>query len=255
MGLSTNILWHQTHFDGLKAILREKCFKSSYSLETINWRYSEYKCAFPMISFCDIPFADMYDYLTNANGSLTGKYGKYTIGMKRAWGLQKGLTPVWYRDKLSSSLLYQKQILSTLESNNIKTELDCAIYKLSWYVLANTKNYEGKLKKYGFNSYRFYNEREFRYVPDYDLIQRYNYSPLMLEDEYRTYKKQHNGQSLINDIRINFSIEDIAYILISNKNQIGRVKKLLMGENHSIGIFSYDQIVQNIIGINHNRKT
>lgn len=78
MGLSSNILWHQTQKDALKKILKQKCFRYSYSLEHVEAKNDTLECAFPMLSLCDIPFADIEDYLT--------KYGGNSIGLSREWG-------------------------------------------------------------------------------------------------------------------------------------------------------------------------
>ena len=80
MGLSSNILWHQTTLDGLKGILNEQGFFYSYSLESILSRESKnnLNVAFPMVSLCDLPFSELNDYIK--------KYGGYLIGMKRTWG-------------------------------------------------------------------------------------------------------------------------------------------------------------------------
>lgn len=68
-GLSSNIIWHQTKINGTKAILGNRLFKCSYSLEDIHWKSSHLELAFPMLSFCDIPLSDISEYL--------GKYGNY----------------------------------------------------------------------------------------------------------------------------------------------------------------------------------
>ena len=39
MGLSSNILWHQTTLDGLKGILNEQGFFYSYSLESVSYTH------------------------------------------------------------------------------------------------------------------------------------------------------------------------------------------------------------------------
>ena len=61
MGLSSNILWHQTTLDGLKGILKEQGFFYSYSLESILSRESKnnLNVAFPMVSLCDLPFSEL----------------------------------------------------------------------------------------------------------------------------------------------------------------------------------------------------
>jgi len=73
MGLSSNILWHQTNIDGFKAILKSKSLSCSYSLET--FLNKEHKLAFPMISLSDIPVADIGEYME--------QYGGYLFGFSR----------------------------------------------------------------------------------------------------------------------------------------------------------------------------
>ena len=253
MGLSTNVLWHQTDFDGLRSIISNMSFACSYSLETIMWKGSELRMAFPMISFCDIPFSDMSEYLTNKDGSITGKYGMYTIGLKRSWGKINRLSPVWYRDKDSASLRYQKEIYDIFKDKEFEEYGEEE--RFLWHVTANTKNIDGKLKKRRFDSYRFYDEREFRYVPTFNSLIENGLKPTISEEEYETYKENHDGRSLIADLTISFTIADIAYILVSNSNRINDVKRLFGKEKCSKILFiSYGQIMHDVIGIGHNRE-
>lgn len=240
MGLSSNIIWHQTNIDGLKAILAERKFKCSYSLEDIHWKSSHLELAFPMLSFCDIPLSDIDDYL--------GKYGKYTIGMKRSWGQKHGFTPVWYQNPQSSSLC---AVASSHKKLNTKPfQLDA---ELIWHVLSCVKNYEGRLKKYGFDRYRFYDEREIRYVPSMGSIEVAGISPVLNAKEYGIYKENHNGQSLINNLEVPFDISDVVYMLISSPNQENRVRELLGVNADKVVILSYPQVKEDIIGSWHNR--
>lgn len=249
MGLSTNILWHQTNNEGIKNIIENKRFVCSYSLETIFWKRSNRKIAFPMISFCDIPFSDMHEYLLDKEGKMSGKYGKYTIGMKREWGKAYRLSPVWYRDKDSNSLRSQMDSYKEIEDKSYEkySNMD----KLLWFITANTKNHDGNLSKYQISSYRFFDEHECRFVPDFDCVMGNKKSPSLSEEQYKQYKEE-NGSSLICDIHIPFTVKDISYILVSQANQIKRIKKLFGNEDISQIVFlSYSQIVQDIIGINH----
>ena len=77
MGLSSNILWHQTKTDALKQILRTRTFRFAYSKEIIPG--TGVTMAFPIISFCNLPLAEFADY--------GNKYGGYSIGMSREWGI------------------------------------------------------------------------------------------------------------------------------------------------------------------------
>lgn len=88
MGLSSNILWHQTKSSGFYKILESKQLLYSYSLERIVPLKGFKAVAFPMISLSDFPFSEI------ANNKWT--YGNYCIGFKREWGVKVGFSPVWY---------------------------------------------------------------------------------------------------------------------------------------------------------------
>lgn len=96
MGYSSDILWHQTTTNGFKKILESKMFKCAYSLESINWKTQNMTFAIPMISFCNLAICDLNEYL--------GKYGDYTIGMRKLWKYASKTSLVWYRDRNSLSL-------------------------------------------------------------------------------------------------------------------------------------------------------
>lgn len=241
MGLSSNIIWHQTDFKGLEAIFASKQFKCSYSLEDIHWKSSHLELAFPMISFCDLPLSDINEYL--------GKYGKYTIGMKTLWGHRNGFTPVWYQTPQSSSLC----TCATLHRKLLKMPYDEAT-KLVWHTLSCVKNYEGRLRKYGFKRYRFYDEREVRYVPSLESIESAGVQPVLPPIEYQKYKKENIGMSLINDLIIPFCLSDVVYILISSPSQKWRVRNILGENSDNVLILSYQQVIEDIIGIWHNRE-
>lgn len=246
MGLSSNVIWHQTDYQGLKGIIEKMAFQTSYSLETIN----DVNVAFPMISFCDIPLSDMREYLTqNESDKLTGKYGKYTIGMKRGWGNKKGLSPVWYRDRqaytLKGLMTQMKKLIKKRNSYMLDEE-----ESIIWQTMAYTKNVQGKLLKYGFSSYRFADEKELRYVPNLIDLRTASIKPFIGCNDYKDLKKQTRNigmQSLL----LSFSIEDIAYILMSNKKEKNRISNLLNKKDSHIVYLSYRQILQDIIGEAH----
>ena len=249
MGLSTNILWHQTDFDGLKSIITSQRFNCSYSLEDIKWKSSHIERAFPMISFCNIPISDLSEYLkNNKDQKLTGKYGKYTIGLKHSWGVKCGLAPVWY---LNQQSLCMHEIM--LHHAKIQTKNWDSSAVFIWNILSHVKNYEGSLTKYGFKSYRFYDEREVRFVPKLSEIIDANISPLLSATEYYRYKNENKKSALINEIYLTFNIEEIAYILVSSYTQKKRVKELIGNDNNDIIILSYKHVIEDIIGLCHSR--
>ncbi len=244
MGLSSNVIWHQTNYNGLKAILMNRELKCSYSKETISWKSSQSILAFPMISFSGVPLADTNDYL--------GQYGGYVIGFKRAWVEKHRVSPVWYRDKNAYTLRIQMEAFNELIKKDHLHLSDMGI--VYWSIIAYSKNTIGALGKYGFKSYRFLNENEIRYVPSYEDLTEKGIKPLLLEDEYEEYKEKKGGSALIDDLGLRFGLSDIDYILISEANQYKRVRDLLGNQDDAnrISILSYDQVRKDIMGIAHN---
>lgn len=241
MGLSSNILWHQTNKDVLKKILKEKFFRFSYSLEHIKAGEDELECAFPMLSLCDIPLADIEDYLT--------KYGGNSIGLSREWGKRHGITPVVYCEP-SSSLLNDS---IGLIRQNMDNGLDIFVAKL----FSHIKNHEGKLPKYNYKKYRFYDEREVRIIPSLDELKSFGYSPVLLKREYTIYKANNDNSSLLlNKLTIPFSYNDIRYFILRNEDSISEIKEILSKEinlsESNIGFFTIKQVREDIIGANHN---
>lgn len=242
MGLSSNIIWHQTDFKGLKAILTEKWFKCSYSLEDIHWKSSNIQIAFPMLSFCDIPLSEMGDYI--------GKYGMYTIGIKREWAQKAGFTPVWYQTEHSPSLIELMRHRDRLFKEDW-TDEDILI----WSILSTIKNYQGDLKKYKFKSYRFYDEKEIRYVPTYNELHDLGIRPFLHSSQYVEFKQLNKGSSIVPELTLRFESNQIVYILISSLNQRDRIRGLVREYSNykNIIFLSYKQIKEDIIGVCHNR--
>ena len=64
MGLSSGTLLHQTNYNGLSGIIKERGFKVLYSHEKIKYPTElDFEYAIPMISFSDIPFSELSSHL------------------------------------------------------------------------------------------------------------------------------------------------------------------------------------------------
>ena len=242
MGLSSNILWHQTNKDALKKIIKAKSFRFSYSLEYIKYENNALKLAFPMLSLCDIPIADFADYLT--------KYGGNSIGLSREWGIRHGITPVIYCEKTSPLLDNIKSMIL----RNKNEEADLFFLKF----LSHVKNHEGELPKYNYKKYRFYDEHEMRIIPKLKELQELNLQPILFEDEYKEYKKHNKDLSLLPHLNIPFSYNDIRYIILKDDKSIENVKHILSKEidlsKTNISFFTTSQIEEDFIGISHNKR-
>lgn len=233
MGLSSNLLWHQTDRDSIELILRSQKLLFSYSREQNLWDDSQ--TAYPMISLCDLPFSEMSDYL--------GKYGDYTIGFNRKWGLMNHFNPVWYCDQNS---YVERHIQEEINNGNLS-------------IAAYVKPVEGALEtqKYIYKNYRYYDEREVRIVPSRKAMDEIKEEWSLSSVEYEEYKTRHANKAIIPKLFIPFSWADVRFIIVKAENQINYFRKLLADlkcDNTSIGIFSQKRVRQDFIGVAHNIK-
>ena len=87
------------------------------------------------------------------------------------------------------------------------------------------KNYEGDLirKNKTFKKYRFYNEREWRYVPVSDLLN--DFPNALAIDKYLNDKPFFN--ELAGRVKLTFYFSDISYIILKKEEEIPLVSKHL----------------------------
>jgi len=208
--LSANTVFHFTNsIDNLLSIFKNG-FYPQYCLEDIIYLIQDggdhLEYAIPMVSFCDIPLSQIQYH--------TKKYGKYAIGLYKNWAKKNKVNPVIYT--------YQKSaITESLATNflkfleNVCPETGEQIFPLLHYV----KPYEGNLWKNGEikeKNVRFYDEREWRYVPSkiYGFLSKADY----LSKESRISK----NLEMIKDISkyLTFTPNDIRYIVVQDEYEI-----------------------------------
>lgn len=290
MGLSSDILWHQTSEEGLEGILNDKCLYYSYSHEYISVTdNTALNFAVPVISLCDLPFSEIGSYISaiHKNKSLNkdriGRYGDYTIGFSREWSTRNHFNPVWYCEKGSDALINireQIKLVSKIESTSNKaslTSLNRAIQHSLFYL----KNYEGKIENLRYASYRFYDEREFRKVADIDSLSKKGL-PVILSDtqqqkelvkkireadpkidktylmSYEEFRQKHGGSLLKEpDLSVPFEWSDIKYLIVKDQEKKKQFFQKLMQKdlaNIIVPIFTIEEVLNNIIGTFHNKN-
>lgn len=229
INLSTNTLFHFTTRTNLLGILGNS-FYPNYHIES--WDpilKREYDIGIPMVSFCDIPISQVDNHISN--------YSPYGIGLKKSWGIKKKISPIQYIYKDSATSKYINEIFTNVISNqldlwkdksNLKIDsITSAIIKYCCYI----KPYEGyawKRKKKSDDITNFYNEREWRYVPDVKLGA-INDLPTTL-----IFKEHFDKFSIFNNfIRVLYPLEfkpsDISYIIISKERErTNMVRKIFL---------------------------
>lgn len=214
MAISTNSIIHYTKtIDSLKQIL-EKGFHVKYCYEKID---SSEKgiihSAFPMVSFCDIPLSQVKAHIES--------YGDYGIGLRKEWAKAKKLSPVLYFDKDSELINNLREEFERLVDKGMKKEIAYADVEHIISLMAYSKNYEADLIRKGdvIKNYRFYNEREWRFVPNKTILG--NAKAFLAEEDYNKDKKKNNDT--LNHITLNFETKDISYIIVKSETDIKEI--------------------------------
>jgi hypothetical protein len=215
MAISTNSIIHYTSsYKALTSILKEG-FGIKYCLERLKLHDDLSSAAHPMVSFCDIPLSDSKQHFA--------AYGRYGIGLSKAWAIANGVNPVIYIDHNSLfAKSIQELILERRKGNsNLTAKQKTEILRIKSYA----KNYSGLLNRKSIKNpeYRFYDEREWRLVPGKETIPDANFS--ISSNFYKKNKDKYNAK--LAGYRIVFSPSDISYIIVKNTTHIPKIINFL----------------------------
>jgi hypothetical protein len=215
MAISTNSIIHYTSSYGVLTSILKEGFRVKYCGEILELRESSSKAAHPMISFCDIPLSDSAQHFA--------AYGRYGIGLSKAWAIANGVNPVIYVDKSSLFALCIQELI--LERRKPDTNLTKKQQNEILQIKSYAKNYSGPLKRKSINkaNYRFYDEREWRLVPSKDILKDALFSVSI--SDYQKNKDQFNQK--LSGIRITFKPSDISYIILKETAQIPSMTNFL----------------------------
>ncbi len=234
MSLSSNSLIHFTSTpEALIGILNNE-FKIKYCLEEIQVIGDAIRIAVPMVSFCDIPLSEVKEHIR--------KYGSYGIGLKKEWGVEKRINPVFYVEQNSNIGEHLHKITRSLlkgKSVSVYSPEEVSLADVYRYL----KNYEGGLTKgiVSKDHYRFADEKEWRYVPGKD-------EALMLlnASEYEADKEKFNNR--ISNLRLSFGPKDINYIIIKEESEIKLfIKVLREAKGHKYSLEDIEKLMTRII--------
>lgn len=235
--LSTSSLFHYTKKDSLFKILESRCFKPNFSPEKF-FLYNEEEGAtdlfdevyIAMICFCDIPL--------NLVGNHIEIYDKYAIGLTKEWGCSIGVSPVIYYPSNGGTKSIIKHLIHSYHSDyiNIKTIQEkkygenifdkegillieiMKTYNRILDLIFYTKPYQGEFTKNDilYHDYKFYDEREWRFIPINILSKNY------------VNKKEADAPGFEFPILypLSFEVNDITDILVP-LNELEHIKKTI----------------------------
>lgn len=211
MSLSSNTLIHFTNTKESLLNILEESFRIFHCREAVVLDGKKQNFYVPMVSFCDIPMSEIKEHID--------KYGTYGIGLTKEWAVKHGLNPVLYvgqTSRLSASYhtAMKHFALNSENTEEFYSEEEMALLDIIRYM----KNYEGTLerKSITIDKYRFSDEREWRYVPEYKDYQ----DMLAGAKDFKKNPTHHTEQYA--DTRLEFEPSDIKYIIINNDSEIGQ---------------------------------
>lgn len=160
--VSSNVLFHFTRsMENLKSILQygfRPRYCLEYTLAPIDQRRARRnpplppRSAIPMVCFCDLPLSLIRKHLD--------MYGGFGIGLGKSWGLRHGIEPVFYTHSKGQTRKPMARLTANAQKMNVGLSKDLALFA------AYTKPYQGFAWRKGkVGHVRFYDEREWRYVP------------------------------------------------------------------------------------------
>ena len=212
MNISANTLFHFTPKEEYLISILRNGFIPRYCLES-NFIITDdvKRWAIPMVCFCDIPLGNTKEHMN--------KYGDFGIGMTKEWGVKNGLTPILYtttNSQLSKSLKHQRnEIINLLLEKNIPD-----IYDRNLYTSFFIKEYEGYYNKSKIHDklIRFYDEREWRYVPSKMEFENESFIPMISQDIFENEIKLEKHNNKLSTCNLVFDVSDIKYIIVPTEN-------------------------------------
>jgi hypothetical protein len=168
--LSSDTLFHFTGKREYLVNIIENGFYPRYCTEDLSMfssdtssEYQSHDCDIPMVCFCDIPLSKVKEHISVYKG--------YGIGCTKAWGIERGITPLVYVKTTSETVIGIQNALNSIRSLSKIDDEDIpkvrAVSENLNRLMKFIKPYEGRFVHNDqiFENKRFYDEREWRYVP------------------------------------------------------------------------------------------
>ncbi len=221
--ISSNTLFHFTNSaDNIIKIIKTG-FEPRFCLEEFitqlitGQKADKVEVAIPMTCFCDLPLSMIDSHLDF--------YGSYGIGLSKQWGQSKGLTPITYIHDNSTQIKYLAQVASLifqafkgeLDFQNLPIEKNplVALSELSAFF----KPYTGEMwRKNKYEMIRFYDEREWRYVPFLNLSD--IHYRLKKEEFLNEIKRASANEVIARNFPLTFEYSDIKYLIVNTESEM-----------------------------------
>lgn len=250
--LSSQSLFHYVSkkeylIDILQNDFHPRYVKEEFSFETRKLK----EVAIPMLCFCDITLSNIEEHVK--------WYGNYGIGMKKEWAIKNGLTPVHYFNPKSHAMKDLAVALNYMREDFENNRIQHSGYIRNYYNIWFMKPYEGKQFNHQNDKNckkKFYDEREWRYIPSLDELKNLagDLSMSLTGDRLNRfinepeYKKNIN-KKLADSVRLSFRPEDITYIIVENEQERAEIIQQIKNVKSKHGNKVVDIVCSKIISL------
>lgn len=221
MPISSDTLFHFTdHFDTIRRILQVEfqprfCWEDQPICHPDPEMSDRLDGAIPMVCFCDIPLSQITAHM--------GRYGSYGLGLSKEWGLQNGVAPVMYafpRSPVTGSIYSSLLFELSHDLNGMSAEAFSRLWNDIHRIACYIKAYEGPYKKgtREWNNVRFYDEREWRWIPN--MADTANGLRLMREEYDNPGIRDKANRDVGKKYRLRFEPSDIKYIIVAREDEV-----------------------------------
>ncbi|MBL4729751.1 MAG: hypothetical protein JKY40_10680 [Gammaproteobacteria bacterium] len=178
------------------------------SVASIRHKFRPGQSYIPMVCFCDLPLSSVPDHMSS--------FGAYGLGLNKLWGMSKGITPVLYSHAGSPT----SDALASMAASFTKTKTDSPELVTLLQFIKSYQGFVGDSKEL----VRFYDEREWRYVPDIAMHEYF----VNLNNASAPSDVQQVNENL-KSFPLGFDIGDIEYIIVDNDDDVIELIEWLEG--------------------------
>ena len=249
MQSSSNSLLHFTKsLYVIQEILKDR-FYGSYCVERFQYENQEYALPVPKISFCDVAEETIgqYEHYGKYCIGLTKEWGKRNqlnpvLYIEKHSSIAKSFIHAYNGTNIGVNLvnntgLELRQLFDITKSHkewdemqkqNIYDEIARwvdrieslgKIVSFGQYIPFYVKHYEDDLERNEktIKNYRFYDEREWCYVPE--SLQTSN-EMFKSMSQYKMWREESSEKSLLKNVNLDFKLQDITHLLVEKKEDI-----------------------------------
>lgn len=277
--LSANALFHFTPKIEWLASILEHGFKPRYceefNTEIVDVPSFIVNASIPMTCFCDIPLSSIARHAQYYGKDVKGGYG---IGLRKNDRLMEKLNPVLYFNKstqlitmlnsIQNGLIHLWSELSEVSAEQHKLDgkkyyqriedisekhlklmemetMSSKVIELVFNLRAYMKPYQNKV-----GEYRYYDEKEWRYIPDFNLppftgkAYAHRDHPFMLKMKDSFFDDPHKTKEELNEslnqsphLWLSISTEEIKYLIVKNDQEIHQLLDMIRDINERTGKF------------------